>query len=119
VFCLRSRLRRAASGWGCGSRRLLATPRTWPHRLWSRSAVFPLPAPTTASSISADDKLVPLGRAISTGRQARSPGRPGRGGKAEGGHLRIYRNLDGKAEPRLAEPIWFHDQVPTGLTPLG
>jgi hypothetical protein len=40
-------------------------------------------------------------------------------GKAEGGHLRIYRNLDGKAEPRLAEPIWFHDQVPTGLTPVG
>ena len=40
-------------------------------------------------------------------------------GKAEGGHLRIYRNLDGKAEPRLAEPIWFHDQVPTGLTPYG
>ena len=41
------------------------------------------------------------------------------GGKAEGGHLRIYRNLDGKAKPRLAEPIWFHDQVPTGLTPVG
>lgn len=40
-------------------------------------------------------------------------------GKAEGGHLRIYRNLDGKAEPRLAEPIWFHDQVPTGVTPVG
>ena len=40
-------------------------------------------------------------------------------GKAEGGHLRIYRNLGGKAEPRLAEPIWFHDQVPTGLTPVG
>ena len=45
-------------------------------------------------------------------------GQGGRG-KAEGGHLRIYRNLDGKAEPRLAEPIWFHDQVPTGRTPLG
>jgi len=40
-------------------------------------------------------------------------------GKSEGGHLRIYRNLGGKAEPRLAEPIWFHDQVPTGLTPFG
>ena len=40
-------------------------------------------------------------------------------GKSKGGHLRIYRNLDGKAEPRLAEPIWFHDQVPTGLTPVG
>ena len=40
-------------------------------------------------------------------------------GKALGGHLRIYRNLGGGAEPRLAEPIWFHDQVPTGLTPLG
>lgn len=45
----------------------------------------------------------------------------GQGGRGEvrGGHLRIYRNLDGKAEPRLAEPIWFHDQVPTGLTPVG
>jgi hypothetical protein len=39
--------------------------------------------------------------------------------KWEGGHLRIYRNQGGKAEPRLAEPIWFHDQVPTGTTPLG
>ena len=45
-------------------------------------------------------------------------GQGGRG-KPDGGHLRIYRNLDGKAEPRLAEPIWFHDQVPTGRTPLG
>jgi hypothetical protein len=45
----------------------------------------------------------------------------GQGGRGEpnGGHLRIYRNQGGKAEPRLAEPIWFHDQVPTGLTPLG
>ena len=40
-------------------------------------------------------------------------------GKVVGGHLRIYRNLDGKAQPRLAEPVWFHDQVPTGTTPLG
>ena len=40
-------------------------------------------------------------------------------GKAEGGHLRIYRNLEGKAEPRLAEPIWFQDKVPTGTTPVG
>ena len=40
-------------------------------------------------------------------------------GTKDGGHLRVYRNLDGKAEPRLAEPIWFHDQVPTGLTPFG
>ena len=40
-------------------------------------------------------------------------------GKSKGGHLRIYRNLGGKAEPRLAEPIWFHDKVPTGITPLG
>ena len=45
-------------------------------------------------------------------------GQGGRG-KVYGGHLRIYRNLDGKAEPRLAEPIWFHDQVPTGTTPVG
>ena len=45
----------------------------------------------------------------------------GQGGRGEafGGHLRIYRNLGGKAEPRLAKPIWFHDQVPTGLTPVG
>lgn len=46
-------------------------------------------------------------------------GQGSRRGQSEGGHLRIYRNLDGKAEPRLAEPVWFHDQVPTGLTPLG
>ena len=39
--------------------------------------------------------------------------------KAPGGHLRIYRNLGGEAEPRLAEPIWFHDKVPTGLIPAG
>ena len=45
-------------------------------------------------------------------------GQGGRG-KVYGGHLRIYRNLDGKAQPRLAEPIWFHDQVPTGTTPVG
>ena len=45
-------------------------------------------------------------------------GQGGRG-QADGGHLRIYRNQGGKAEPRLAEPIWFHDQVPTGLTPFG
>jgi hypothetical protein len=43
----------------------------------------------------------------------------GQRGKVDGGYLRIYRNLDGKAEPRLAEPIWFHDQVPTGVTPIG
>ena len=41
------------------------------------------------------------------------------GGMWQGGRLRIYRNLGGKAEPRLAEPVWFHDQVPTGHTPLG
>ena len=45
-------------------------------------------------------------------------GQGGRG-KERGGHLRIYRNLDGKAEPRLAEPVWFHDQVPTGVIPFG
>jgi FG-GAP repeat len=33
------------------------------------------------------------------------------------GHLRIYRNLGGKAEPRLAQPIWFDDTVPTGRIP--
>jgi FG-GAP repeat len=33
------------------------------------------------------------------------------------GHLRIYRNLGGKGEPRLAQPIWFDDKVPTGLIP--
>src|SRR5262245_10725395 len=43
----------------------------------------------------------------------------GHRGKSDGGYLRIYRNLGGKAEPRLAEPVWFHDQVPTGLTPIG
>jgi hypothetical protein len=39
--------------------------------------------------------------------------------KSREGHLRIYRNLGGKAEPRLAEPIWFDDQVPTGRIPKG
>jgi hypothetical protein len=40
-------------------------------------------------------------------------------GKLDGGYLRIYRNQGGKAEPRLAEPVWFHDKVPTGVTPIG
>jgi hypothetical protein len=40
-----------------------------------------------------------------------------RGGR--GGHLRIYRNLGTNAEPRLAEPVWFHDKVPTGIIPYG
>ena len=43
----------------------------------------------------------------------------GRCGQAQGGHLRIYRNLGTNAEPRLAEPVWFHDQVPTGVIPYG
>ena len=46
-------------------------------------------------------------------------GQGSRRGKSEGGHLRIYRNLGGKAEPRLAEPVWFHDKVPTRTTPYG
>ena len=37
--------------------------------------------------------------------------------KSAEGHLRIYRNLGGKGEPRLAQPIWFDDQVPTGVIP--
>src|SRR5262249_16785384 len=37
--------------------------------------------------------------------------------KSIDGHLRIYRNLGGKGEPRLAQPIWFDDQVPTGRIP--
>jgi hypothetical protein len=45
-------------------------------------------------------------------------GQHGRG-KSKEGHLRIYRNLGGKAEPRLAQPIWFHEKVPTGLIPHG
>ena len=43
-------------------------------------------------------------------------GQHGRG-KSIDGHLRIYRNLGGKGEPRLAQPIWFDDQVPTGRIP--
>ena len=43
-------------------------------------------------------------------------GQHGRGESIDG-HLRIYRNLGGKSEPRLAEPIWFDDQVPTGRIP--
>ena len=37
--------------------------------------------------------------------------------KSKDGHLRIYRNLGGKGEPRLAQPIWFDDKVPTGRIP--
>jgi FG-GAP repeat len=43
-------------------------------------------------------------------------GQHGRG-KSIDGHLRIYRNLGGKGEPRLAKPIWFDDKVPTGRIP--
>jgi hypothetical protein len=45
----------------------------------------------------------------------------GQRGRAESreGHLRIYRNLGSQAEPRLAEPIWFDDQVLTGRIPKG
>jgi FG-GAP repeat len=43
-------------------------------------------------------------------------GQHGRGESIDG-HLRIYRNLGGKSEPRLAKPIWFDDQVPTGRIP--
>lgn len=43
----------------------------------------------------------------------------GKGREGLGGHLRIYRNLGTNAEPRLAEPIWFHDKVPTGVIPYG
>ena len=43
----------------------------------------------------------------------------GKGRKGLGGHLRIYRNLGTNTEPRLAEPIWFHDKVPTGVIPYG
>src|SRR5688572_17732010 len=37
--------------------------------------------------------------------------------KSIDGHLRIYRNLGGQGEPRLAQPIWFDDNVPTGRIP--
>jgi hypothetical protein len=39
--------------------------------------------------------------------------------KSHAGHLRIYRNLGGKGAPRLAQPIWFNDKVPTGRIPAG
>jgi FG-GAP repeat len=48
------------------------------------------------------------------GQHARGKGRGG-----QGGHLRIYRNLGTNKEPRLAEPVWFHDKVPTGVIPFG
>src|SRR5688500_11693239 len=35
------------------------------------------------------------------------------------GYLRIYRNVGEPGRPRLAEPIWFDDQVPTGHIPSG
>jgi hypothetical protein len=45
--------------------------------------------------------------------------RRGEGREGLGGHLRIYRNLGTNTEPRLAEPVWFHDKVPTGVIPFG
>ena len=43
-------------------------------------------------------------------------GQAGRG-KSREGHLRVYRNLG--AGPRLDEPFWFDDRVPTGRIPDG
>lgn len=40
-------------------------------------------------------------------------------GKSREGHLRIYRNLGGPNRPRLGDPTWFDDQVPTGRIPKG
>src|SRR5437879_13660776 len=40
-------------------------------------------------------------------------------GTKDGGHLRVYGNLGGKAEARLAAPIGFDDRVPSGLPSFG
>jgi hypothetical protein len=44
---------------------------------------------------------------------------PGKEKDGRPGGLRIYRNLADKGPPRLAEPIWFDDLVPTGRIPKG
>jgi hypothetical protein len=44
---------------------------------------------------------------------------PGRAKEGRPGRLRIYRNLADRGPPRLAEPIWFDDLVPTGRIPQG
>jgi hypothetical protein len=44
---------------------------------------------------------------------------PGREREGRPGRLRIYRNRAAGGPPRLAEPIWFDDLVPTGRIPQG
>ncbi|HEV3262132.1 MAG TPA: hypothetical protein VG013_35095 [Gemmataceae bacterium] len=44
---------------------------------------------------------------------------PGMAKEGRPGRLRIYRNLADKGPPRLAEPTWFDDLVPTGRIPQG
>ena len=63
-----------------------------------------------------DDSFPWLGDFDGDGKLDLLVGQHGRAKSIEG-HLRIYRNLGGKGEPRLARPIWFDDQVPTGRIP--
>ena len=84
MFYLRSRLRRAASGWGCVSRRLPATPRTWPRRLRSRSAVFPLTLPPTADADRDDNSFPWVGDFDGDGKLDLLVGQHGRGKGREG-----------------------------------
>ena len=124
MFCLRSRRRRAASGWGCGSRRLRAPAAAGdaadlaPPFAVSVGGV-PIESTHDRKFDLRDDNSFPwVGDFDGDGKLDLLVGQGGRG-QADGGHLRIYRNLDGKAEPRLAKPVWFHDTVPTGVTPIG
>ena len=43
----------------------------------------------------------------------------GGGGICEEGRLLVYRNVGTKVSPRLGEPRWFDDIVPTGRIPQG
>jgi hypothetical protein len=75
-------------------------------------------APDALDDVRGDNSFPWVGDFDGDGKFALLVGQHGRG-EAREGHLRVYRNLGGKAEPRLAEPVWFDDQVPTGRIPRG
>jgi hypothetical protein len=57
--------------------------------------------------------------ALLVGHRDYRPPAPGKEREGRPGRLRVYRNLADKGPPRLAEPIWFDDLVPTGRIPQG
>ena len=42
-----------------------------------------------------------------------------RPGKERAGALRIYRSTGEKGQPKLDQPLWFDDLVPSGSVPAG